>query len=272
MNAKATTYNPATDRYDSPHGKELVKTEAPMELTEVKDHIRIIQEVLAGVMKKDVHYGTIPGTRGGPSLWKAGAEVIFTTFRLGTEPSIEELGDGYRVTVRVFHIPTGQTVGYGMGSCSWGEEKYAWRAAKPGEYDALIEEGLGSEVRLKYNRDGTTKQVKTNPCDLQNTVLKMAVKRARVDACLTVTAASDVFDQDKAPENGNGGDSGSSSEPASEVDEAKMLLSIEVCRNVDELCEIFDRINAIKSAKQKVSLMGAYRIRQNELLAGEGDK
>lgn len=239
-----------------------------MSLTDVKQHIQIIQEVMRGAMKKGVHYGVIPGTKGGPSLWKAGAELIFTTFRLGTQPTIEETGDGYRVTVRVFHIPTGNTVGYGMGSASWGEEKYAWRKAYPSEY-AAAEPG---DTRVKWYGRDEVQQIRTNPCDLQNTVLKMAVKRARVDACLTCTAASDVFEQDletvtdDGRGNGNGnGNGGSSGEPVGQVDEAKLLVAIESAKNIDELIVVFDAINEIRNAKQKVSLMGAYKIRFKEL-------
>lgn len=251
-----------------------------MELADVKQHINAIQSVMRGAMKRGVHYGIIPGTKGGPSLWKPGAELIFTMFRLGTKPTIEETGDGYRVTIEVFHIPTGQVVGYGMGSCSWGEDKYAWKKAMPGEWDQAEVENR----RIKHGRDCMVQQVRTNPCDLQNTVLKMAVKRARVDACLTTTAASDVFEQDMAPENGGGGDGrngaetahdgaqvaherrtgGASDEPL-EVDDAKLLLAIETAINADELIVVFDAINALKSAKQKVGLMGPYRARLQEL-------
>src|SRR5690606_22905756 len=40
------------------------------------------------------------------------------------------------------------------------------------------------------------KQVRTNPADVANTILKMAKKRAQVDAVITATAASDIFTQD----------------------------------------------------------------------------
>jgi hypothetical protein len=117
-------------------------------------------------------------------------------------------------------------------------------------------------------------QIRTNPCDLQNTILKMAVKRARVDACLTCTAASDVFEQDldtvprdeRRNGNGNGnGNGGSSSEPVTDVDDAKILVAIESAKNADELIVVFDAINEIRNAKQKVSLMGAYKVRLKEL-------
>jgi hypothetical protein len=39
-------------------------------------------------------------------------------------------------------------------------------------------------------------QIRTEPADLANTILKMAKKRALIDAVLTATAASDIFTQD----------------------------------------------------------------------------
>jgi predicted nucleotide-binding protein (sugar kinase/HSP70/actin superfamily) len=49
------------------------------------------------------------------------------------------------------------------------------------------------------------------------------------------------------------------------VDEAKLLVAIESAKNIDELIVVFDAINEIRNAKQKVSLMGAYKIRFKEL-------
>jgi hypothetical protein len=39
-------------------------------------------------------------------------------------------------------------------------------------------------------------QIRTEPADVANTVLKMAKKRAQIDLTLTATAASDIFTQD----------------------------------------------------------------------------
>jgi hypothetical protein len=54
--------------------------------------------------------------------------------------------------------------------------------------------------RIKYakyqGKVEKKKQIRTNPADVSNTVLKMAKKRGLIDAVLTVTAASDLFTQD----------------------------------------------------------------------------
>ena len=78
----------------------------------------------------------------------------------------------YRVICSLHHMPTETYSGAGVGSCSTMETKfrYRWQGGQRVEFD--------------------------NPADYYNTVLKMAKKRAHVDAILTATAASDCFTQD----------------------------------------------------------------------------
>lgn len=174
----------------------------PLTAAEVKEHVNLISEVLMSVMKKTVHYDTIPGTNK-PTLLKPGAEKILTTFRIAAIPEVEDCSqDGeirYRVIVRGLHQTTGGVVGAGVGECSTSEDKYAWRGVIcEEEWEATPEH----KRRVKWNKGFQGKpaysvqQVRTNPADMANTVLKMAKKRAMVDLCLTATAASDVFDQD----------------------------------------------------------------------------
>lgn len=167
--------------------------ERPLTAVQVRAQVNLIQEVLQGVMKKETHYGVIPGTDK-PTLYKAGAEKIMATFRLAAEPMVEDLSTPdcirYRVKIRMVS-PSGVVVGYGIGECSTNEEKYKWRKAYDNEFNATPED----RKRVKQGKY-TTKQVRTEPADLANTVLKMAKKRALVDATLTTTAASDIFTQD----------------------------------------------------------------------------
>ncbi len=173
----------------------------PLTAVEIRAQVNLIQEVMKAVMKDGHHYGQIPGAGNKPVLFKAGAEKLLFTFRLSADPEIEDLstGDGirYRVRCKVYDR-TGAYLGAGVGECSSDEEKYRWRAAVcKEEYDETPED----RRRMKYakRRDGGTyriAQVRTTPADLANTILKMAKKRAQIDAALTVTAASDIFAQD----------------------------------------------------------------------------
>lgn len=182
-----------------------VQAPEPLTLTaqEIRANVTLIQQVLKAVFVKNVHFGTIPGTMK-PTLYKPGAEKILVTFRLNAKLEaadghslIEDLGKAderrYRVSVRVVHQVTGYEIGWGVGECSSDEEKYKWKKAYKDDFEATPED----RRRLKYYEAGKpTMQIRTNPADVANTVLKMAKKRALVDATLTCTAASDVFDQD----------------------------------------------------------------------------
>lgn len=185
--------------------KALTLSEQGTTLTaeEIRGQVDRIQQVMRAVMKPDTHYGVIPGTER-KTLYKAGAEVLLTTFRIAVDPEIEDLShdDEIRYRVRAIgrHQTTGIVIGTGVGEASSNEEKYRWREAvcRP-EFEDLP----ADQRRVKYKRGRggdtyTILQVRTNPSDIANTVLKMAKKRAQVDLCLTALAASDIFTQDIA--------------------------------------------------------------------------
>src|SRR5690606_12063089 len=152
------------------------------------------------VMKPDTHYGVIPGTNK-PSLYKAGSEVLLATFRIAVDPQVQDMSTEDEVRYRVkcvgVHQTTGIVVGTGIGECSSNEEKYRWRKAV---CDEEFEATDPARRRIAYKRGRnnvyTIKQVRAEPADVANTVLKMAKKRAQIDLTLTATAASDIFTQD----------------------------------------------------------------------------
>lgn len=173
---------------------------ARMSAVEVIDHARAVQEVMQAIMKEDTHYGRIPGTDK-PVLLKAGAEALCVAFRIADEFRVDDLSTAdairYRVTCIGRHQLTGIELGTGVGEGSTGEEKYKWRRAV---CDEEFEDTPASMRRVKYGRKSggffTTKQIRTEPADLANTVLKMACKRAKMAMVLSVTGASDIFTQD----------------------------------------------------------------------------
>lgn len=180
----------------------LVADAGRMSVADVVQQAKVIQEVIQAVMKQNVHYGVIPGTDK-PTLYKAGAEKLCMVFHVGDEYRVEDLSTGpdairYRVTCVGRHQQTGIELGQGIGEASTSEEKYKWRKAVCDEEFAATPENLR---RLKYGkaRGGghyKAQQVRTEPADLANTVLKMAAKRAKMAMVLNVLAASDAFNQD----------------------------------------------------------------------------
>jgi len=206
--------------------QELTVSEAkevgPLSAQEIKAQVQLIQEVMQAVMQEGFHYGVIPGTEK-PTLLKPGAEKLTTTFRLAPLLNVEtrEIGTvhrEYEVRCTLVHIPTGRVYGEGVGSCSTLESRYRYRNAericpncgRPTIIKGRAEYGGGWLCFQKKGGCGakftdqdpaltsqSTGRVE-NPdiADIYNTVLKMAKKRALIDATLTVTAASDIFTQD----------------------------------------------------------------------------
>ena len=179
----------------------IVTNAGRMSVAEVVQHAKTVQEVMHAVMREGEHFGKIPGTDK-PTLLKAGAEKLCMTFRIADEYRVEDLSTAdavrYRVTCIGKHQLTGIELGSGMGEGSTSEEKYRWRKAV---CDEEFESTPAAMRRVKYARGKggsfyTTKQVRTEPSDLANTVLKMACKRAKMAMVLNVTAASDCFTQD----------------------------------------------------------------------------
>lgn len=190
---------------------------------EVMNQVQAIQELMKQGMTDGEHYGVIPGTNGKPTLLKAGAEKLCLMFRLAPAFDIKftDLGNGHReiqVICTLTHIKTKDVWGQGLGSCSTMEKKYRYRTGDgestgvvvPKEYWDLKRIGKFKEAQERIGVGYGTKKIdgtwfvvekvegQENPniADTYNTVLKIAKKRALVDATLTATAASDCFTQD----------------------------------------------------------------------------
>jgi len=180
----------------------LVESRSRMAVADVVQQAMAIQEIMKAVMREGVHYGTIPGTDK-PTLYKAGAEKLCLTFHVADRYVVEDLSAGtdairYRVTCIGTHQHTGVELGQGIGEASTGEEKYRWRRAVCKEEFEATPQAL-RRVKFAKGRGGsfyTQEQVRTEPADLANTVLKMAAKRAKMAMVLNVLAASDAFTQD----------------------------------------------------------------------------
>ena len=214
-----------------------VMQRAELDVTDVIAQVQKIQRVMEMVMKKGDHYGVIPGTDK-PTLLKPGAEKLCLTFRLDPQYSVTTERDGDHVTKEstctLWHIPSGQRIGSGMGSCSTKESKYAYRTAKrvcprcgmdailkskfpprsnpeaePGWYCFAKRGGCGVEYAADdaaiMDQKIGTRVANEDRADQYNTVLKMANKRSLIAAVLNATAASDIFTQDLIEEDDEGG-------------------------------------------------------------------
>jgi hypothetical protein len=185
-------------------------------------------DAVTGLMRTAMHsdedYGVIPGTKK-PTLLKPGAEKLCLMFRLSPKYEGErepiDLGNGHREYVIKCDLfnSVGEFVGSGLGSCSTMESKYRWRTGprestgKPVPKDYWDKRNSDPKAALAliggvgfcvHKGDSGVWEVciqgerVENPdiADVYNTVLKMAKKRAYVDAVLSRTAASQIFTQD----------------------------------------------------------------------------
>jgi hypothetical protein len=200
----------------------------------VKGRIQTLHTIYKEIMVKgdaekgiDGDYGLIPGCGNKPALKKAGAEKLILGFHVaptvGENIKMREYDGGHREVTVVCTLTGmgGEVLGEGVGSCSTMESKYRYRSVADYEVQDCEIPQDSKERKNEYRKqgfgmkkvDGIWRWVKygddrrtENPdiADTYNTVLKMAKKRALVDACLTVFGASDLFTQDidELPPNG----------------------------------------------------------------------
>lgn len=130
------------------------------------DKIRSFQAVIKAAVVEGHDIGVIPGTRK-PTLLKPGAEKIVMMMGLSSRfeimDRVEDYDKGFfAYNLRCVLSRDGYDIVQGVGHCNSREKKY----------------------------------VDQDPYSITNTILKMAKKRAYVDAALSVASLSDVFTQD----------------------------------------------------------------------------
>lgn len=184
----------------------------------VQQQVNQIQHLMNMSLKEGEHYGIVPGCGSKPTLLQPGAEKIALMFNWAPSYTIDriDLGDGHReydVECMLSNRDNGIVMGVGVGECSTMESKYRYRNVA--DYEILDMEipQDARERKAEYRKQGfgmkkvdgvwcwvhyTDSEKQENPdiADTWNTVLKMAKKRAFVDAVKSTAAASDIFTQD----------------------------------------------------------------------------
>ena len=210
-----------------------VQRSAPMVELGVDDvvaQVAKVQQLMRAVMQDGTHFGTIPGCGDKKNLLKPGAEKLSLCFQLVPQFDVDmtelpPVGDvtghrEYHVTCKLIRSNSGLFAGEGVGMCSTMESKYRYRTAelvcpscgKPAVIRGKKDFGGGwlcwgkkggcgakwGDRSPEAERFGSfqAKTENTNPADTHNTVLKIAKKRAHVDAIITALSVSDMFTQD----------------------------------------------------------------------------
>ena len=137
-------------------------------LNQARERIELLQNFVKEMMIPKVDYGFIPNCDK-PALFKAGAEKLCDIFGFSKQLEIlnrvEYWKEGlfhYEVKAILINKRSGIIEAEGIGSCNTKERKY----------------------------------IKQDSYSLINTILKMAKKRAFVDAVLSATRSSGIFTQD----------------------------------------------------------------------------
>lgn len=158
--------------------------------------IQQMQGVVQKTLKEGHDFGEVPGTSK-PTLLKPGGEKICMLFGLNPEYEFLQTTEDYdreffSYNIRCTLFRNGQPVAQGVGSCNSKEKKYRFI-----NVDEIPENYIGQSEQI-IDRYGRTKYKINNPdiCSLVNTILKMAKKRAFIDAVLQVASLSEVFTQD----------------------------------------------------------------------------
>ena len=163
-----------TEKETTSNALKIVENLEPATVTQVMQRIVNFQGIIQRSLQEGHDYGVIPGTGNKPTLLKPGAEKILMLMGVTSEYQLIERVQDYEqgffaFTVKCILSRNGQVITEGLGHCNTRERRY---------------------TRVKEGKEPQ------DPYTLANTVLKMAKKRAQVDATLTIAALSKIFTQD----------------------------------------------------------------------------
>ena len=172
-------------------------------VSETLKKVKSLQATLKNILVNNHDYGTIPGCGDKPTLLKPGAEKILMAMGLTSNYELIEHTEDFRdkgffaYTVKCVLLKNGIKITEGLGHANSKEKKWA----KEFVYEKDLDLGADKELlkKKKFNGNNGTfykYEVDADANSKANTILKMAKKRAQIDAVLTVASLSEIFTQD----------------------------------------------------------------------------
>lgn len=162
---------------------DILPANMEAEIQKAKLQRAALEKLFKEILVQGTDFDRVPGTDK-PTLLKSGAELLCQVFHLapGKADIIQITEDfdtdtySYMIGVPIYHRETGVLIAYGIGAANSREPKYRYRN--------IEEDGVKTKIE---NPD---------PAGQQNTLVKMAAKRAFIDGVLKATGASRMFTQD----------------------------------------------------------------------------
>lgn len=170
-----------------------------LNINELKTNMQKITDLhslIQNMLRKDYDYGVIPGTAK-PTLLKPGAEKICMLFGLTPQyeflQNIEDYNNNFfSYSFKCVLSKEETVVSEGVGSCNSKEKRYRYMLVNNlmPNYSGESEKVQDKYGNVKYRIENI------EIFNYVNTILKMAKKRAFVDAILQVASLSEMFTQD----------------------------------------------------------------------------
>lgn len=191
-----------------PEKREILDI-SPEETRRKFQAIHEFQKIVKDNLHENHDYGIIPGTGNKPTLLKPGAEKIakllscFDDYiEMGAIEDWDKPFFHYKYKCILYDMATETKISSGIGECNSMETKYRYRWTPEWELPEdikAIRDTLKYKVVQYRKKAGTFKLYRFDNDEifsLVNTILKMAKKRALVDAALSAGRLSDLFTQD----------------------------------------------------------------------------
>jgi predicted RNA-binding Zn-ribbon protein involved in translation (DUF1610 family) len=211
---------------------EAIVTQSPgnliapvMNVALARQRLTEFQQFVKEYLVENEDFGIIPGTPK-PTLLKPGADKLCELYGLADDYEVTQRTENFETGLFDYEVkciltakPGGHLVSTGLGSCNSFEKKYRWREAKRkcpncgketiikgkeeygGGFVCWAKNGDCCKAKFADTDSSITGQTvgkvqNEDVADLKNTILKMAKKRAKIDATLSATRSSGVFTQD----------------------------------------------------------------------------
>lgn len=192
--------------------QEMVTTGNPLSLIQDIDvkavettvlKVRTLQSTLKNILTDGHDYGKIPGCGDKATLLKPGAEKILMAMGITSTYELVEHTEKFEglgffaYTVKCLLLKNGVKITEGLGHANSKEKKWAYEYV----YEKDLPEGADKDLlkKRKIESKGGTfykYEVEADANSKANTILKMAKKRAQIDAVLSVASLSEIFTQD----------------------------------------------------------------------------